>query len=794
MLLHNSAFTTVAVLALGLGIGANTAIFSVVNAILLRSLPFHDPASLTMVWEKSPRSGNERNVVSPANYLDWKSRNHVFGDLAAVVDIFTVNLTGSGEPEELMAGAVTANFFRMIGVQPIIGRAFMPGEDSHGRDHVVILSHRLWRRRFGSSPGIVGRNIALNGESHRVIGILPPDFSWNNRRTDVWVPYVFDPNRDYRATSGRYMSVAARLRPHVTIQQAQAEISAIARQLEQEYPKFNRHWGVNVVPLHEQTVGQVRLALLVLLGAVGFVLLIACANVANLLLARAASRHREVAIRAALGAGRWRLVRQLLTESVLLAAAGGTLGLLLAGWGIDALVSLAPATIPRLVETSVDKSVLAFTAFLSLATGILFGLAPAMGISRTNLTDALKEGGRGSNVDRRRRRVRSLLVVAETALAMVLLIGAGLLMRSFVSLQGVKPGFQADHLLTMRVQRTSTGASDDDPQVIAFFRETVERLNGLPGVRSAAAVNFLPLTGMGSATGFIIAGRPKPAPGDQPVTAVRVVDTHYFQTMGIPLQRGRNFTPRDNKQSPRVLIVSQELVRRFFPDEDPIGKKLVIEWGSDEPDEIVGVVGNVLHDGLDTRPEAMIYWPAARMPYNFMTLAVRTVRDPNTIAPEAIRAIHSVDPNQPVSDVRSMDQLMAESVSRQRFNMLLLNIFAAVALALAAVGIYGVMSYGVTQRTQEIGIRMALGAGHGNIIRTVAGEGVSLAVGGIVVGVAASAILTRLMKSLLFGVTATDPATYGGLAALLFTVALIACYVPARRAMRVDPTVALRYE
>jgi putative ABC transport system permease protein len=790
-LLHNPGFTLVAVLALALGIGANTAIFSIVNAILLRSLPFRDPASLVMVWEKSRL--DDRNVVSPADYRDWKSQNHVFGDLAGVLDFLTVSLTGSGEPEELLAGAVTPNFFRLIGVRPIIGRDFLPSEAAAGHDHFAILSHRLWRRRFGSDPGIVGGSIILNGDLHRVIGVLPPDFKWNNRQTDVWLPYGIRPDVDYRSVAGRYMTVVGRLRPDVTLQSAQAEMSAIARRLEEQYPQFNKNWGVNLVPLHEQTVGQVRPALLVLLVAVGFVLLIACVNVANLLLARAATRQREIAVRAALGAGRRRLIRQLLTESLLLAAAGGALGLLLATWGVDALVALGPRTIPRLSDIRIDPAVFAFTALVSIATGILFGIAPAIDISRTNLSDALKEGGRSAMSTLRRRRVRSILVVAEMALALVLLIGAGLMIRSFQRLGAVNPGFRMDHLLTLRTQLAGSRYSTD-PAVIAFYKEAVERIGHLPGVRSAGAINYLPLTGMASATGFTVVGRPDPGAGNELVTAVRVVDPNYFRTMGIPLLKGRGFTEHDNRQSPHVLIISQTLAQRYFPDEDPIGKKLKVEWRNTPSEEIVGIVGDILHDGLDARPEAMIYWPAARMAYEFMTLVMRTDGDPMNMVSSAIKEIRALNPDQSVSDVRAMDSVVAESVSRQRFNMLLLGIFAAVALALAAVGIYGVMAYSVTQRTQEIGVRIALGAARGDVVRMLVGQGFILALGGVGFGLAAALALTRLMNSLLFGITATDPLTFAGLSLVLVTVAIIACYIPARRATRIDPLVALRYE
>jgi putative ABC transport system permease protein len=607
------------------------------------------------------------------------------------------------------------------------------------------------------------------------------------------MPHVIDPNQDYRATSGRYMTVAARLKPDVTLAQAQVEMSAIARQLELERPDFNKNWGVNLVPLYEQIVGDVRLVLIVLLAAVGFVLLIACVNMANLLLARAAMRQREIAVRTALGAGRRRLVKQLITESLLLAALGGVLGLLLAGWGVQTLVALAPPALPRLSEIGIHPAVFAFTALASLATGILFGLVPAIEVSRANLNDALKSGGRSATGDVRRHRMRSLLVVSETALALVLMIGAGLLIRSFGRLGTVDPGFNPEHLLTLRVELTGSRYQQDS-QVVSFFQQAVERAGHLPGVRSAGAINFLPLTGLDSATGFTIFGQPAPRPGEHPVTGVRVVDPGYFRTMGIPLLSGRSFTARDTKTSSRVLIISATLARRFFPNEDPIGKKLIIQWDDSIPDEIVGVVGDVLHDGLDTQPWPIIYWPHARMPYNFMTLVMRTQSDPMALAAATTHQILGFDPDQPVADVRAMTDVVGESVSRQRFNMLLFTVLAGVALALAAAGIYGVVAYGVSERTHEIGIRLALGAARNKVMGMVLAQGLALALAGVAFGLGGAFLLTRLMKSLLFGVTATDPVTYLGLSLVLVLVALLACYAPAWRATKVDPMVSLRYE
>lgn len=792
LLAANPTFTAIAVAALALGIGANTAIFSVVNSVLLRPLPYRDPASLAMVWEKSPR--NDRNVVSPADYMDWKSQNRVFSEMTIVMDFWRANLTGVGEPEQILQGAVSANFFRMIGVQPALGRSFVDGEDTKGRDHVAVLSHALWQRRFGADPAILGKTVVLDGVPHEVIGVLPAAFRWNSRATEVWVPYSLNPAQDYRATSGRYLSVLARLKPGVTLQQAQSELSTIARRLEEQYPAFNKNWGVNVVPLHEQAAGGMRKILVLLTAAVGFVLLIACVNVANLLLARAAARQREIAVRVALGAGRWQLMRQLLTESLLLAVLGGSLGLLLAWWGTDALVALAPKSLPRLSEVGVDWRVFGFTALMAVATGVLFGLVPAIVASKPNLNDALKESGRGTSGDLRRHRLRSLLVVGEVALALVLLIGAGLMIRSFQKLQAVDPGFNAEKLLTMRVSLPHS-RYEKNPQVVGFFRDALARIEALPGVQSAGAINYLPLTGRASATDFEIVGRPKPGPGEAPVTDVRVADPNFFRAMGIPLLRGRTFTAHDTAESSPVLIINEELARTVFPGEDPIGKKLIIGWGPKSPeDEIVGVVGNLKHYGLDSKPGPTIYWSHARMPYDSMTLVARTASDPNALAAAAIREIHAIDPDQPVSDVQPMEAVVFASVSESRFNVLLLAIFASLALMLAAVGIYGVMAYNVSQRTHEIGIRVALGARTGDVMSLIVGQGLLLTIAGIAIGVAGALGLTRLMASLLFGVTATDPATYAGVSLLLAIVALAATYIPARRAMKVDPIVALRCE
>ncbi len=796
LLVASPAFTAVAVAALALGIGANTAIFTVVNAVLLRSLPYRDPATLTMVWEKpvGPGHRTDRNVVSPANYLDWKDQNHVFSEMSVVMDFLHSTLTGLGEPEELLSGAVSSSFFHVIGVQPILGRTFAEGEDQKDHDKVVLLSHALWQKRFGGNPDVLSRSVVLDGVPYQVIGVLPQDFRWNSRATDLWMPYVLDPARNYRATSGRYLAVLARLKAGVSLTRAQSELSTIAKRLEEQYPAFNKNWSVTIVPLHEQAVGGVRNILIVLIAAVGFVLLIACVNVANLLLSRAAVRQREIAVRTALGAGRWRLVRQLLTESLLLAVVGGVAGLFLAWWGTGLLVTLAPKDVPRLSEVGIDWRVFGFTAAIALATGALFGLAPAVVASKPDLNDALKETGRANTGGLQRHRLRSLLVVAEVALALILLIGAGLMIRSSQKLQAVDPGFRTDKMLTMRVALPSSRYGKN-PQVVGFFQDALARIESLPGVRAASAINFLPLTGRASATDFEVVGRPKPPAGENPITDVRVADPKFFRTMGIPLLRGREFTAHDTAGSPKVLIINEALARSVFPQEDPIGKKLIIGW--DPPlveDEIVGVVGDIKHYGLDTASRPTIYWPEARYPYNVMTLVVRTSSDPENLAAAAIREIRAIDPDQPVSDVRTMEAVVSESVSGQRFNMVLLGIFAALALVLAAVSIYGVMAYNVAQRTHEIGIRVALGASHADVMRLVVGQGISLALAGIAAGVVGAFALTRLMSTLLFDVTPTDPATYAAVSALLALIGLAATYIPARRALRVEPIVALRCE
>lgn len=787
-LLRKPGFTLTAVIALALGIGANSAIFSVINGVLLRSLAYRDADSIVMVWEKNFQRGRSQNSVSPANFLDWKKQSVSFEQFAASWDT-RVNLTSSGEPEEIQVQRVSADFFSVLGVPPRLGRSFAREEDVLGGTLVVVLSDELWQSRFGGNPAIVGQSITASGRTFTVVGVMPPGFHFLNTQVKAWIPLALDPANDWRK-QGRYLRSVARLKSGVTIQQAQAELDGIAKRLEQDYPDYNKGWGANLVPMHEQIVGDIRPVLLVLLAAVAFVLLIACANVANLLLSRAASRQKELALRAALGAGRTRLIRQMLTESVLLAVMGGALGVILAYWGIRLLLALAPDNVPRLNEITIDPRVLGFTLAISLLTGLIFGLVPALQSSRPDLSDALKEGARGSSGGSRV--VRNLFVVSEMALALVLLVGAGLMLRSFFQLHQVKTGFDTDHVLTMRVQLPM--AKYREPQQRAeFFKRAQERLAALPGVKAVGAISYLPLTGLASSTVFNLATQPDLPPSESPATEVRAITPGYFAAMGIPLLKGRSFDERDGADS-RVLVINETLAHKYFPGQNPIGQRLIVNWEPKVADEIVGVVGDVKETALAEEANPAIYWPHPREAYQFMNFVLRAAIDPAPLSAAVTKEIHALDPDQPVADIRTLDQVVAKSISRPRFNALLLAIFAGVALVLASVGIYGVMNYSATQRTQEIGIRMALGAKPADILRLVVGHGMKLTLAGIVIGVIASLALTRVMANLLFGITATDLPTFVAVSAVLTTVALVANYIPARRATRLNPIIALRYE
>jgi putative ABC transport system permease protein len=792
-------FTAISIFTLALGIGANTAIFSVVNELLLRSLPFADAERLVMVWEVSPE-GRHQNTTSRSNFRSWREQSRSFESMAAFSDQ-RLNLTGVGEPEEVTVQFATPELFHVLGVKPILGRAITEEDARAGAPSVVVLGYGIWQRRFGGDPQVIGKSIMLHGIPATVVGVMPSGFQWYIRQrsgttkpAEIWTRLEM-PTEGPR-TLGRFLSVVARLKPGVSLEQATAELKTIEARLERDAPRYNKGYGVEVIPLRDQFVGNVRTALLVLLGAVGLVLLIACANVANLLLSRAAAREKEIALRAALGAGRWRIVRQLLTESMLLALLGSLLGLVVAWWGSSALVAISPRDLINLQRVGINLPVLGWTLFVSLLTGIIFGIAPALEATRLNLSDALKEGGKGSGGQgSRSNRLRSLFVIAEVALALMLLVSAGLLVKSFGRLQSIDTGFNKDNLLTMVVP-LPTGKYKEEKQQVAFFRQALERIRALPGVRSVGMVNFLPLYGgLGSATGFTIEGRPRPAPGEEPGTNVRVSDEGYFSTMGIPVLRGRNFTESEVSEQRHVIIISESLARRYFPGEDPIGKRITVEMAEKPvPTEIIGVVGDVRYDSLVNKAEPTVYFPHAELVYEFMTLVVRTDNDAAALAPAVQREIRSIDPDQPISDVRTMNQVMADTLARARFNTLLLTLFAALATLLAAVGIFGVMNYSVTLRTHEIGIRLALGAQPRRVLMLILRQGLVLTLIGISIGLAGAFALTRVMSSLLFGVGATDAETFASIVVLLTMVSLLACYIPARRAMKVDPMVALRYE
>ena len=798
MLFKHKAFTVIAVVTLALGIGANTAIFSVVETVLLRSLPYRHADRVVLVWENNRLRSRPHNVVNPGNFLDWREQSKSFDEMAAFVDQ-RYNLTGAGEPEEIASQVATPNLFQLLGADAALGRTFTPEDVKAGREDIAVISHGLWQRRFGGAPDIIGKNITLNGTSVSVIGVMPPDFKWfikenslTGKPAEIWQPLVLSAQN--AARRGRFMSTVARLAPGVPLKQAQVEMDAIAGRLEAQYPDANKGWGASVVPLRDQLAGEIKPALLVLLGAVGFVLLIACVNVANLLLARAATRHKEIAIRTALGAGRLRIIRQLLTESVLLALLGGAFGLLLSRWCVDALVALSPPNLIGAGQVGINLPVLGFTLAVSLLTGVVFGLVPALEVSRLNLSESLKESSRGNVGSPRGRRVRDALVVAEIGLAMVLLVGAGLMIRSFMQLQAVNPGFDAANLLTMRMLLPATKYPDDAKKV-DFFRQVAAHTATLPGVRSATVISALPFADIGSATSFTIVGKPAPAPGQKTSTDVRVTDENYFRTMNIPVVRGRTFSEPEAVENRKVAVVNETFARKYFPGEDAIGKSVVVNMSDKpEPTEIIGIVGDAKYDKLEAEQRPMVYWTLPQLPASSMTLVMRTDADPQGLAAAAQREIQVIDKDQPVSEVRTMQSWLAESVARTRFGTLLLSFFAGVALLLAAVGIYGVMSYSVAQRRNEIGIRMALGAQAGDVLALVLRQGVTLALVGVGFGLVGAFALTRVMSSLLYGVSSTDPLTFTAIALLLTFVSLVACYIPARRATRIDPMIALRYE
>ena len=790
-LLRNHGFTAAALITLALGIGANTAIFTIVNALLFQPLPYNDPARLVLVWERNIPRNKPDNVVSPGNYLHWREQARSFDQLAGVSPNFRGTISGpGGEPEELPLQMVSTNFFPLLGVKPLVGRWFRDDEDTTPRT-AIMISHRLWQRRFGGDPEITNRSVNVNGQPVRVVGVMPGNFAFLFRDIDIWTTLGLPASA--RTPRGRWMIVLGHLEPGVTLAQAQAEMDAIHAGLRQQFPEFNTGWATTVVPLDEQLTGKLRPALLILLASVACVLLIACANVANLLLARGTSRRRELAIRAALGAGRGAIVRQLLGESVLLSLAGGTIGLLLAWWGVESLKAVIATTIPlfpRLDEIAVDAPILGFTVLLSVASGVLFGLAPAFVVSAADLQESLREGGRSGSA--REGLARSVFVVAQVALALVLLAGAGLLIRSFTRLMDVDPGFQPDRAMTAKVS-VSGDRYEEEARIRQFFNELLDGLGRARGVRAAGGVSFLPMNGMAAATGFSVVGREPPPLGQGHVCEVRVVAGDYFGAMGIPLLSGRTFDRREQTQKVNVVLINAALAKAHFPG-GAIGQRIVVSWNDQAEDEIVGVVGDVRTSDLETEARPTIYWPQGRFTYPWSTVVVRT--DGNALnAGSLIRQeVRRLDANVPVADVRLLEEVVSRSVAQRRLTMLLLGIFAGVALTLAAVGIYGVMSYSVSQRTREIGVRMALGARRDQILRLVLGRALMLAMLGVAIGSAAAWAATRYMQALLYRTEPSDPAIFGAVALVLIAAALLASYIPGRSAAKVDPLVALRSE
>ena len=794
VLVKSPAFTIFAVVVLALGIAANTAIFSIADTVLLRPLPYRDANRLVMVWEDGSSYGFPQDTPAPGNFSDWKARNHVFEDVAAY-SWDDLNLTGDGNPEQLTADEVSSNLFSVLGVSPAAGRDFRPEDGLPGAAGVAILSHGLWLRRFAGDARIVGREMRLNDERYTVIGVMPRGFLYPDRKTELWVPWRF--KKEKLADHGsHFLNVVARLKPGVSLPSANADLATIAKQLEQEHPDSNAKVGAFAVPLREAISGEVRPAILMLLGAVGFVLLIACANVANLLLARASGKRRELAMRLTLGASRFRIVSQMLTESILLAVAAGALGFALSVWATEFLATLVPTGMAPLKEIGVNRAVLLFTGGLSVLTGILFGIVPALRISSVNLVTSLKHGGGQSGVGAGGQRLRDILVVSEVALAIVLLAGAALMIRSFESLVHHDPGFRADHVLVLRtpiqMQKYTTQALRT-----AFYDHVLEKVERLPGVTAAGYTTWIPLTNIGGATGITIEGRPETAPGQMLIPNARMVSRNYMRALGMKLIDGRLLNEHDGTGTQLVALINQTVARNYWPNENPIGRRFkrgtyqeTVPWIT-----VVGIVGDVHQAGLDVPARPEIYLPYQQQeffPPEY--LAVRTAGDPMLIAETLRQQVWSVDKQQSVADVMPLEQLVGENLASRRMQAGLLGSFAGLALLLATLGIYAVLSFAVTQRTQEIGVRVALGAHSSDVLRMVLSQGLKLFGIGASFGLIAAQLLSRTLSHLLYGVSARDPLSFLGVTVLLAGVTALACYIPARRAMRVDPLVALRYE
>ncbi len=803
MLLKEPGFTVLAVLTLALGIGANTAIFSVVNGIVLRPLAFPEPERLVAIWETN-KSRDELSNSSPANFNDWQKHSRSFSGIAASFGR-SFNLTHGDVPERIRGNEVSPNFFEVLGVDAELGRTFLLG-DSVPNEPSVVLSHALWQRRFGGDPEWVGRTIPLNGKMHVIIGVMPAwfRFGWPQQGGSTWVSEAWTraprgiPEPLYEKIEDlttlrnlSYLRIFGRLEPDVPLNEAQSEMDVIALQLEHSYPDTNTDSRIQLVSLHEQSIGEVRPALMVLWGAVGFVLFIACANVANLLMARASGREREMAVRASLGATRGRLVSQQLTESLLLSLLGGALGVVFAIWGTDLLLAIEPGDLPRISEIEVDGGVLSFSLVVSLFTGLLFGLVPSLYTSKLDLQSSLKEGA-GFALGREKRRMLRSFVVAEVGLALILLTGAGLMIQSFLYLRSVDPGFDAENVLALRVRLPETEYSDD-AQKVAFYKQSLERFENLPGVMSVGGVLGVPLSrDISGRFNIVIEGRPEPPPEERPAPGYQIVSPDYFHTMGIPLQRGRDFVSQDDAERPEVAIINQTMANTLWPGDDPLGQR--ISFNGEDWIEIVGVVGDVHHYNLFDDPRPELYLPYTQTTLPFMTFVIRTVADPLALVPAVRAQLRELDRNLPVFGVATLDQTLRDSVARPRFHTFLLGLFAAVALVLAVTGIYGLLAYFVSRSRREIGIRMALGAPPRDILRLVVGQGLALAFAGLVIGLIGALALTRILSSFLFGVTATDPWTFAGVCLILTAATLLASLVPARRAMRVEPVGALRLE
>ncbi len=793
MLMRNPGFTLIAVITLALGIGANTAIFSVVNAVLLRPLPFPESERLVRLYEKETDAAtpSERLEVAPANFLDWQRQSRTLAGIAAWGDEEQA-LAGQDKAEPVMAAFVSANFFSVLGVSPLYGRVLTSEEDQPDRDTVALLGYGLWQRRFGGDPNVVGQRVNLDGSRYTVVGIMPAGFQYP-RGAEIWTPLALNANQT-QMREAHFLQVVARRQPHASLAQVRAEMETIANSLAQQYPATNKNWTVNVLPLLEDEVGQVRQTMLLLMGVVSLVLLIACANVSSLLIARGATRRTEITIRAALGASRWRIVKQLLTESVLLAGLGGGLGLLLALWGTDVLLALSPSEIPRMQTVRVDLGALGFTLAATVLAGLVFGVLPALQAAQVNLHESLKEGGRGAAGAPTNKRIFGALVVSEVALALIVLVGAGLLLNSFLRLQRVEIGIQTSNLLTVEVNLPSARYSGNNwrAQRLNFYGQVIERIRALPGVASVGAIDSLPLSGDQRGWTFRKEGQTL-APSERPVAGFQVATTDYFRAMGMQIRRGRAFTEADRDGSPQVAIINESFARRFYPNEDPLGQRIIIR-NRPEASEIVGIVNDVKHFGPDKVPGPEMYVPYNQLVVGAVPLVVRTKSEPEALIGAVQQEIRAVDREVAIGKVRTMTQMMAAALAERRFALLLLGGFAAVALLLAAVGVYGVMAYAVTRRAHEFGVRMALGAQTQDVTKLVIRQGMKLAAIGVMIGLLAAFALTRLLSDMLYEVSAADPLTFAVVALLLTAVALLACWIPARRATKVDPVVALRRE